>query len=80
MESERRNLTRKNLVDMINKLDLEQVEEVIFEDNTEKIDLLNDKTAIERNYTITIKYKLEFIDRQAIFRRSKRGGNKSEIL
>lgn len=74
MESERRNLTRKNLVDMINKLDLEHIEEVIFEDNTEKIDLLNDKTAIERNYTITIKYKLEFIDRQAIFRRSKRGG------
>lgn len=69
MESERRNLTRKNLIDMINNLDLEQVEEVIFEDNTEKIDLLNDKTAIERNYTITIKYKLEFIDKQAIFKR-----------
>lgn len=71
MEVESRDLTKENLINMINNLDLGQVSEVKFRNYIETISESSNQLLVEEICTITVRHNLQVINKETTFTKLK---------
>ncbi len=71
MERERKELTKENLIKMINNLDLGQVSEVKFNNYIETISETPNQLMVEEICTVTIRHYVQIVNKETIFNKRK---------
>lgn len=71
MERERKELTKENLIKMINNLDLGQVSEVKFNNYIETISKTPNQLMVEEICTVTIRHYVQIVNKETIFNKRK---------
>ena len=71
METERKELTKENLIKMINNLDLGQVSEVKFNNYIETISETPNQLMVEEICTVNIRHYVQIVNKETIFNKRK---------